>query len=144
MNQNNCFYCIKDERLSNLMIPVCAFSTSTLYLFKDQRYPGRCVLACDKHYNEIFELSYKERETIMQDLSKVSKALKLLFHADKINLAVYGDLVSHFHVHIVPKTRDGFEWGKPFSDEKEKHFLEDAEYQDRINKIKMALQDIDI
>lgn len=81
---------------------------------------------------------------MMQDLSKVSKALKLLFHADKINLAVYGDLVSHFHVHIVPKTRDGFEWGKPFSDEKEKHFLEDAEYQDRINKIKMALQDIDI
>lgn len=45
MNQNNCFYCIKDERLSNLMIPVCTFSTSTLYLFKDQRYPGRCVLA---------------------------------------------------------------------------------------------------
>lgn len=139
MNQSTCFYCTKDERLSDLMIPICTFSKSTLYLFRDQRYPGRCVLACNKHHDEIFELSDTERESIMNDLSKVAKALKDLFHADKINFAVYGDIVSHFHIHIVPKVANGPEWGKPFIDKSDKVYLTKEEYKLRIYTIQKAL-----
>ena len=38
----NCFYCSKNEYLDNLMIKICDLEVSTLYLFKEQTYEGRC------------------------------------------------------------------------------------------------------
>lgn len=67
-----------------------------------------------------FELSEEETKSIFKSLSEVASVLKKIFHADKINYAIYGDLVSHFHVHIVPKKKDGPEWGIPFTDMKRK------------------------
>lgn len=139
MKEKNCFYCTKDQNLTSLMIKICDFEYATLYLFKDQRYAGRCVLAFSNHKEELFELSSEEQIAFTNSLSKVAKSLKELFHADKINYAIYGDLVSHFHVHIVPKTKNGPEWGIPFTDTKEKIYLSEAEYANRINDIKNAL-----
>ncbi len=33
---NDCFYCVKDSRLTDLMIKVCDLEASTLYMFKEQ------------------------------------------------------------------------------------------------------------
>lgn len=139
MKKENCFYCTKNHELSDLMIKICDFENSTLYLFKDQRYPGRCVLAFHDHREELFELSEEEQKVFFKSLSEVASVLKKIFHADKINYAIYGDLVSHFHVHMVPKKKDGPEWGIPFTDMKEKIYLTDEEYQSRIKLIKSSL-----
>ena len=96
MKKENCFYCTKNHELSDLMIKICDFENSTLYLFKDQRYAGRCVLAFHDHREELFELSEEEQKVFFKSLSKVASVLKKIFHADKINYAIYGDLVSHF------------------------------------------------
>ena len=42
-------------------------------------------------------------------------------------------------MHLVPKYRDGFEWGGVFAMNPGKVFLSDAEYADMIEKIKAAL-----
>ena len=139
MKKETCFYCTKDERLDKLMIKICDFENSTLYLFKDQRYPGRCVLAFSEHKEELFELSEADQICFTRTLSHVAKTLKTLFSANKINYAVYGDLVSHFHVHIVPKHTDGSDWGVPFTDTKEKICLSEEEYAKRIESILSAL-----
>ena len=139
MKKENCFYCTKNHELSDLMIKICDFENSTLYLFKDQRYPGRCVLAFYEHCEELFELTEEEQKIFFKSLSKTASILKEIFHADKINYAIYGDLVSHFHVHIVPKKKNGPEWGIPFTDTKEKFYLSDKEYQSRIKLIKSSL-----
>lgn len=139
MKKDECFYCTKDQKLFDLMIKICNFDNAVLYLFKDQRYPGRCVLAFSDHKEELFELTPKEQHSFMNSLSKTAKILKELFHADKINYAIYGDLVPHFHVHIVPKSQQDPEWRIPFTDTKEKIYLSEEEYLDRIQKIKKAL-----
>ena len=139
MKKNDCFYCTQNEALTNLMIKICNLDHSTLYLFKDQRYAGRCVLDFSNHKEELFELTEEEQISFTRALSKTAKTLKELFHADKINYAVYGDLVSHFHVHIVPKTKNGPEWGIPFTDTKDNVLLTDSEYKERIEKIRQAL-----
>ena len=36
------------------------------------------------------------------------------------NYAIYGDKVSHFHVHVVPKREGELQWGGPFTDDIEK------------------------
>lgn len=50
------------------------------------------------------------------EVSAVAETIAGYTGADKINYAIYGDIVSHFHVHLVPKHRDGLQWGGPFTD----------------------------
>ena len=140
MNEKDCFYCTQDDRLKNLMIKICDMPCATLFLFRDQRYTGRGVLAFSAHKEELFELTQEEQNAFTHSLAKCACVLKNLFHADKINYAVYGDLVPHFHVHLVPKYKNGPEWGGPFTDTNTKILLKDNEYQDRINLIKDALE----
>ena len=46
----------------------------------------------------------------------------------------------HLHVHLVPKYRDGFEWGGVFEMNPGKVTLTEAEYADMAEKLKKALE----
>ena len=108
---NDCFYCVKDARLTNLMIEVCKLEASTLYLFKEQTYKGRCVVAYNGHKSEIFNLTDEERSKFMGDVSRVAEALNKAFSPDKINYGAYADTMTHLHFHIVPKYKGGPSFG---------------------------------
>ena len=66
MAENNpCIYCANDSRLTDIMIEFHKFESSTVYLFKEQTYKGRCIVAYTKqHHNEIFELSEVEYNSL--------------------------------------------------------------------------------
>lgn len=125
----SCFYCEKDQRLLDLMLPLTELTWSNVYLFRDQKHRGRCVVALKEHKDELFQLSPQQREGFFAEVSAVAQAISEYTQADKINYAIYGDLVSHFHVHIVPKHRDGLQWGGPFTDTLPKQLLTDEEYE---------------
>ncbi|MBU3154145.1 HIT family protein [Clostridium estertheticum] len=137
---NDCFYCVKDARLTNLMIEVCKLEASTLYLFKEQTYKGRCVVAYNGHKSEIFNLTDEERSKFMGDVSRVAGALNKAFSPDKINYGAYADTMTHLHFHIVPKYKGGPSFGGTFEmSPKDKVLLKDEEYNLLINKIKENL-----
>ena len=136
----NCFYCVKDERLSNIMIEICKLEVSTLYLFKEQTYKGRCVVAYNEHKSEIFNLSDEERSLYIKDVARVAGALDKAFSPDKINYGAYADKMTHLHFHIVPKYENGPNWGGTFEMSPEnKVLLNDKEYSQLINIIKENL-----
>ena len=54
---DNCLYCTRNALQKELMIEICDLKVSTLFLFKEQSYPGRCVVAYKDHVNELFELN---------------------------------------------------------------------------------------
>lgn len=142
MTPNNaCIYCAKDQRLTDLMIEICELDTSVVYLFKEQTYPGRCVVAYKKeHKDEIFELSEAERNSYMNDVARVAKAVKTAFNAGKINYGAYGDKMPHIHFHLVPKQEDKPKWGSTFDMQPdEKNYLTDEGYDEVIAKIKANL-----
>ncbi|MBU3099575.1 MULTISPECIES: HIT family protein [Clostridium] len=137
---NDCFYCVKDARLTNLMIEVCKLEASTLYLFKEQTYKGRCVVAYNGHKSEIFNLTDEERSKFMGDVSRVAGALNKAFSPDKINYGAYADTMTHLHFHIVPKYKGGPSFGGTFEmSPSDKVLLKDEEYNLLINKIKENL-----
>ncbi|MGH4141016.1 HIT family protein [Clostridium sp.] len=136
----NCFYCVKDERLTDLMIEICKLESSTLYLFKEQTYKGRCVVAYNGHKSELFDLNDDERSLYMKDVAKVANALSKAFSADKINYGAYADTMTHLHYHIVPKYKNGPSFGGTFEMmPSDKVLLKDEEYNVLINKIKENL-----
>ncbi len=111
---SHCSYCIKAETLKAVMLEVDELPTSTVYLWKDGRYPGRCVVALKGHNCELFELEPAIRQQFMDEVSTVAAAIQQGFQADKINYAIFGDAVPHLHFHLVPKHKAGPEWGQPF------------------------------
>lgn len=124
----DCFYCKKDERQAALMLPLAELRWSDVYLFRDQKHRGRCIVALKEHRDEMWQLSEEQRNGFFAEVSAVAEAVSAYAQADKINYAVYGDKVSHFHVHIVPKREGGLQWGGPFTDDIEKKLLPEEEY----------------
>jgi len=81
----DCFYCRKDQRLHDLMIEIAPLGVSTLYLFKEQTHPGRCVVAYRGHVNEFFELPEAELTLYSRDVARAARAIKTAFAPSKIN-----------------------------------------------------------
>lgn len=69
----------------------------------------------------------------------VEKALHAAFHPDKINYGAYGDTGRHLHFHLVPKYKDGFEWGGVFAMNPDQNYLTESQYTVLIEKIKSFL-----
>jgi diadenosine tetraphosphate (Ap4A) HIT family hydrolase len=97
------------------MIEVAPLQVSTLCLFKDKTYRGRCLVAYHGHVNELFELAEAELARFMQDVAQAARALKTAFNPATINYAAYSDKLPHLHLHLVPKYVDGPAWGTPFT-----------------------------
>lgn len=75
----------------------------------------------------------------MADVAKVGSAITAAFNPSKIYYGAYADTISHLHMHVVPKYKDGFEFGGVFEMNPQKTYLSDSEYQEIIEKIKLAL-----
>ena len=140
-SENNCYYCLKDQRLDDLMIEVCSLNASILYLFREQTYKGRCVLVLKTHKRELFELDEYESENFYKDMSRAASAIKKTFSPGKINYAAFGDKVPHLHFHLVPKYENRPGWGEAFEiTPKEKVFLKEGEYIEIVRLLKDNLQ----
>ena len=59
-----CLYCQNNETLHNLMIEIAQLSVSRVFLFKEQTYRGRCLVAYKDHANDLNELSDEDRQTV--------------------------------------------------------------------------------
>ncbi|MCE5175315.1 MAG: HIT domain-containing protein [Bacteroidales bacterium] len=135
----DCLYCTRNQLQHDLMIEICDLNVSTLFLFKEQTYHGRCVVAYKDHVNELFELSDKDRNAFMKDVCHVAETMSKVFKAKKINYGAYSDKLQHLHFHLAPKYADGPDYGGTFAMNPQKVYLSDAGYAEMISKIKAAL-----
>ena len=130
-----CLYCQKLPVLDELMIKICDLGVSQLFLFKEQSYTGRCNVVYKDHGIDFHELSDEQRNAFMADVVRVGKALSKAFEPDKINYGAYADTITHLHIHIVPKYKDGYGFGGVFEMNPKKTYLSDEDYQEMIEKI---------
>lgn len=134
-----CMYCMEDERRDNLMIEVAGLEVSTVYLFKEQTYKGRCNVVYKDHVKELFDLTADELSAFMKDVRTAAAAVNQAFGPDKLNYGAYGDKLHHLHMHIVPKYADQKDWGSTFEMNPGQTYLHEDEYAERIAQIKKYL-----
>ena len=134
-----CLYCTNNQTLHNLMIEFAQLSVSRAFLFKEQTYRGRCLVAYNGHVNDLNEQSDQERNDFMEDVARVTRAMQKAFNPEKINYGAYSDKLSHLHCHLAPKYVDGPDYGGTFQINPGKVYLTDAEYAEMIEKIKANL-----
>lgn len=132
-----CLYCT--NTFDNLMIKIADLRVSRVFLFKEQTYRGRCLVAYKDHVNDLNELSEEDRNAFMADVCQVTSAMQKAFNPEKINYGAYSDKLSHLHFHLAPKSVDGPDYGGTFQMNPGKVYLTDAQYQELIDKVKANL-----
>lgn len=89
-----CLYCTNNQTLHDLMIEFAQLSVSRAFLFKEQTYRGRCLVAYKDHVNDLNELSDADRNAFMADVARVTRAMQKAFNPEKINYGAYSDKLS--------------------------------------------------
>ena len=139
MKDQNCAYCVEGELLDAFGIKICELESSKVYLFKEHSHLGRVIVAHKKHVSELVELSQEELHLYFDEVAKVANVLHKLFQPEKVNYGAYGDTGHHLHFHLVPKYKDGYEWGGVFAMNPGEKYLTEQEYAELVEKIKNEL-----
>ena len=136
---SECLYYQNNDTLHSLMIKICDLEVSQVFLFKEQSYTGRCNVVYNNHGIEFHELSDEQRHAFMKDVATVGKAISKTFNPDKINYGAFSDTLSHLHMHIVPKYKDGYKFGGVFEMNPNLTKLSETDYAKLIEQIKANL-----
>ena len=139
MTHTDCSYCAEGALLDAFGIKIGELPMSKVILFKEQSHRGRMIVACKKHVDDITDLSKEDRIAFLEDVNHVAEIMHELFHPDKINFGAYGDTMHHLHFHLVPKYKDGFEWGGVFAMNPQEKTLTEEGYQELIDLIRTRL-----
>lgn len=103
-----------------LFQPIHELKTSSLGLYNDSRFPGRCILKLNKHYDHLDEIPDPELYDFMVDVKKCVKVMKHVLQVDRVNFAILGNTVSHVHAHLIPRYPDAekFPDKSPWNDDR--------------------------
>ena len=136
-----CYYC-GDECLQ-YMKPIFENDYATAYMAGYQKYyPGRCIVTLKSHKREMNEMTPEEISGFFEIVSKLAAAIQKAYPCDKLNYGTCGDTKPHFHMHIVPKIKDGYTWGQLFEmlpPEKDRVLIPVEELDEMIEKIRACL-----
>ena len=85
----------------------------TVRLIDNSRFPWIILVPQKKKISEIFHLSKKDQNLLMQEIVYVSKIMKNTFKAFNLNVEKIGNIVSQLHIHIIARSKKDSSW--PFS-----------------------------
>ena len=72
----------------------------------DEKYPAFCRVILNRHVTEMTHLSRDERYHLMDAVFIVERTMLDALNPRKINLASFGNMVSHLHWHVIPRFED--------------------------------------
>lgn len=142
-----CRICAPRPAADHDKFEIAPLRASTLYLKRDQRFRGYCVLIFDpRHATDLTQLSPDEYEAFMLDLRQAAGALRKALRPDHVNLECLGNGAPHLHWHLFPRYEGDLRWGKPVWAEwqpgefdKGTLVLPDEEYQSLVESIRAAV-----
>ncbi len=84
-----------------------------ILLMNDSQFPW-CILVPEvAAITEIYQLSRRQQEQLIQESSRLAGSLAGLYKADKMNIAAIGNLVPQLHIHHVVRYRNDKAWPAP-------------------------------
>ncbi len=80
--------------------------TSVAYLHDDQFFPGWTFLVLKRHATELWQLDQAERAQLIEEVTRVARAVATAFGAVKMNYELLGNQIAHIHWHLIPRPAD--------------------------------------
>lgn len=109
-----------------------SFELCQLLLMQDANYPWFILVPDRKDITEVFQLDEADQHLLIGESSMLASALQQQFKADKINIAMLGNIVPQLHIHHVVRYRDDVAWpapvwgahpAKPYSDKQKSEVI---------------------
>jgi diadenosine tetraphosphate (Ap4A) HIT family hydrolase len=76
------------------------------YLHDDQFFAGWTFLVLKRHATELWQLDAAERGRLIEEVTRVARAVSVAFGAAKMNYELLGNAIAHIHWHLVPRRAD--------------------------------------
>jgi len=103
--KENCPICNEESPPEDEII-IAEFRKSWLLASPDVCLKGTCCMGLRSHAVEIYDIPDSELLEFMKEVKLVSKALKEVTNAKKINYEIHGNTIPHLHMHLFPRYVD--------------------------------------
>jgi diadenosine tetraphosphate (Ap4A) HIT family hydrolase len=113
---------------------------SSLGLYDDARFPGRCILSLHNHYEHIEDMPDEDLFIFMKHIKQSIEAIKSVTQVDRVNIAILGNTVSHVHAHLIPRypNNEKYPNKSPWNDDRVLFNLNNYNKTEIIQSIKAA------
>jgi diadenosine tetraphosphate (Ap4A) HIT family hydrolase len=99
-------------RLRDDTVAIGDLTLSRVLAMKDADFPWLLLVPRRVGVGEIIDLG-PEQSALMDEIAKVSRALKDETRCDKLNVAAIGNIVPQLHVHVVARRKNDPLWPHP-------------------------------
>ena len=122
---------VMSARLVEISELVADLPLSRVMLANDARFPWLMLIPRRANMQELFDLSAADQGMLMREITAISRMLKELTKADKINVEAIGNATPQLHVHVVARYKtdsqwpNGVQWGdpQPYTEEQRESLL---------------------
>ena len=101
------------ERLAAETLEAGRWPLCRILLMNDRAYPWLILVPERAGLKDLHDLDPADREGIMGEIAKASRALQRLHNPDKINVAALGNVVPQLHIHIIARFTTDPAWPRP-------------------------------
>ena len=82
----------------------------TIRLHDNSKFPWLILIPKRIKITDITELNSKDQILLIKEIVFVSKIMKKLFKASKLNVEKIGNIVPQLHIHIIARTKKDSSW----------------------------------
>ena len=105
-----------------------------LLLMNDSRYPWFVLVPRREGLQELVDMSSEDQQLLLSESGDLSRLLLDVFKADKLNVAMLGNIVPQLHIHHIARYRTDSTWPRPTWGVFEMTPYSEEELQERVQK----------
>lgn len=128
-----------DKKLEQDCLFVADLKISKLLLMNDANFPWLILVPKKANLVEISDLDFADQVEVLQEINLLTKILKEIFFAEKINIAALGNVVRQLHIHVIARFENDAVFPKPVWGNFTAKPYEKKQAEEIINKIKRFL-----
>ena len=99
-----------DHRLEASSALVATWELGQLRLKDDARFPWLLLIPCRSGIVELGDLSPADYDALARELLAATRLVQEVAKPDKINIAMFGNVVPQLHVHVIGRYRGDPAW----------------------------------
>jgi diadenosine tetraphosphate (Ap4A) HIT family hydrolase len=104
---------VLDPRLQADTQPIGDLLFVRVLLLDDARFPWLILVPRIAGLRELIELSQTDQQRLLDDINRAAHVLHAIEKPDKLNIAMLGNVVPQFHVHVIARFERDAAWPKP-------------------------------
>lgn len=98
------------HKLKEDLVYLGKLELSHLFMHPNSSNPWLVLVPEVPKIRELYELSHKEQEELLQEINHLSKFLTQEFKPSKLNIGALGNMVSQLHIHIICRYENDSAW----------------------------------